>query len=118
MRNITNQIAIASYVAISIHFIRKIIIKSRAMFDMAINIVHEDDGNEYCVRFFHRYIMFGELTATGAMDLAIRIVNAVPRMKSHVDIVRKTDARETMISDVTELSSDEITIIDNIWMDF
>ena len=99
------------YVSIFLAFIRKIIDKTRIMFDEDIPVRHEDSEGWYCVRLYKKYIIYDDMNRRTATALARYIIHKVPHLSGHVDLLELCEASCTYLSDIDRLSMSDVDLI-------
>lgn len=99
------------YVSIFLMFVRRIIDKTRIMFDDDIPVHHEDDEGWYCVRLFRKYIIYDDMNRRTATALARYIIHKVPHLAGQVDLIELCEAECTYMSDIEKLSRSDIQLI-------
>lgn len=103
------------YVSIFLHFARKIITKTRIMFDDCVPIVNEDGNDWFAVRLFHRYFIYDNLSKQYAKQVATRFYNEIPVLRGHIEVVEHEDAEVTLLEEIPGLTAETIDSIAKIW---
>lgn len=99
------------YVSIFLMFVRRIIDKTRIMFDEDIPVHHEDEEGWYCVRLFRKYIIYDDMNRRTATALARYIIHKVPHLAGQVDLLELCDAECTYLADIDKLTRSDAQLI-------